>query len=181
MTASSPGKLCPTRRFPGLRLCCLLLPCALGGQLADATEIDGLARVELPDQQGRLDSVAAHRDRVTVVMVVTARRLRNLKDWQKELQRRFDGVDFVLIADVPADPPVTYDRVVEKLGRRIPEEVSVLIDLERRWATGLGLDTERPNLLLFDRGGRLAASFRGRSESALVEEVSRALAALAGS
>lgn len=148
---------------------------------SDVSEVPAAAALELPDQLGGSDSVAAHRDNVAVVMVVTARRLRNLKGWQKELQERFESVHFVLIADVPADPPVTFDQVADKLGQRIPEEVPVLIDLERRWATELGLDTERPNLLLFDRQGRLVASFSGRKESALVDRVSEALADLVGS
>ncbi len=140
-----------------------------------------MTRQELPDQRGDADSVAAHRDRIAVVMVVTARRLRNLRSWQKALQERFEDVDFVLIADVPADPPVTYEQVVSKLERRIPDPVRVLIDVERRWATALELDTERPNILLFDRQGRLAAKFRGREEPDLVERVSRELAGLIGS
>ena len=77
------------------------------------------------------------------------------------------------MADVPDDPPVTYQDVANKLADRIPEGVSVLIDVDRRWATELDLDTGRPNILLIDREGNLAARFRGRSEPELVEEVSR--------
>ena len=146
--------------------------------VAGSEELPTAATLELPDQLGGSDSVAAHRGQVAVAMVVTARRLRNLKGWQRELQERFDDVDFVLIADVPADPPVTWEQVAKKLAQRVPDEVPVLIDLERRWATELELDTERPNLLLFDREGRLASRFRGRKEEALVEEVGRALAEL---
>lgn len=159
----------------------LLIALLASGPAASTAQVPEAARIELPDQLGGSDSVAAHRERVTVVLVVTARRLRNLKGWQKELQERFDDVDFVLIADVPADPPVTYEQVVKKLEQRIPDEVSVLIDLERRWATELELDTERPNVLLFDRQSRLVASFRGLKEKGLVDRVSAALADLLAS
>jgi len=145
-----------------------------------AEAVPAAADAALPDQHGRTDSVAAHRDHVTVVMVVTAARLRNLRAWQKELQERFDSVHFLLIADVPAEPAVTYERVAEKLAQRVPEEVSVLIDIERRWAEELDLDTDRPNLLLFDRQGLLVSTFRGRERPELVEQVSQALEALVG-
>lgn len=150
----------------------LLVLLAGGGA---ASELVSAASVELLDQQGRPSSVVAHRDHVAVVMVVTASRLRGLRAWQRELQERFESVRYVLVADVPADPPVTYERVVEKLVDRIPDEVSVLIDIDRRWASELDLDTARPNLLLFDRQGRLISRFRGREDPALLESVSRAL------
>ena len=132
-----------------------------------------VAELVLPDQRGDRDSLAAHRGDVVVAMVVTARRLRNLKGWERDLRDRFDEVEFFRVADVPDDPPVTYQDVVDKLAERIPEGVSVLIDVDRRWSTELGLDTGRPNILLIDREGNLAARFRGRSEPELVEEVSR--------
>jgi hypothetical protein len=51
--------------------------------------------------------------------------------------------------------------VAEKLSARVPEGVSVLIDIDRRWAAALDLDTGRPNLLIIDPEGRLTATFRG--------------------
>jgi hypothetical protein len=128
-----------------------------------------VASIELTDQHGQRDSVARHRDEVLVTMVVTASRLRNLKAWERELRERFPELRFVRIADVPQDPPVTLERVANKLAQRVPEEVSVLIDLERRWADELELETDRPNLLLFDRRGRLASAIRGRAEPDLLD------------
>ena len=130
-----------------------------------------LAEVVLPDQHGNEDSLAAHRGNVVVAMVVTARRLRNLKGWERELRAKFEDVDLVRVADVPEDPPVTYRDVADKLADRVPEEVAILIDIDRRWSSALDLDTERPNLLLIDADGRLVATYRGRPEPELVEEV----------
>ena len=163
-------------RFASLTLLLLALAAP-----ARPEELLRAVETELRDQRGETDSVAAHRGTPTVAMVVTAKRLRNLRGWQRDLQARFDQVDYVLIADVPAEPPVTYERVAEKLGGRVPDGVSVLIDLDRAWATELELDTDRPNLLLFDAEGRLAARFRGRKQDALVEEVARELSQLVGS
>jgi len=129
------------------------------------------AEVEMSDQAGGSGSVAAFRGEPVVVMVVTASRLRNLKGWQRELQESFADLRFVLVADIPAEPPVTLERVQEKLSARVPEEVPVLIDLERLWATELELDTARPNILLLDGTGGLVARYRGRKEKVLVEEV----------
>lgn len=144
-------------------------------------DVPSASRVEFRDQLGRIDSVERHQGGVVVAMVVTARRLRNLRGWQKELQERFEDIAFVLIADIPDDREVTYEDVVKKLGRRVPEEVSVLIDLERLWATELELDTSVPNVLVFDPAGNLIDRVRGRKDAELVDEVSRVVEALSGS
>jgi len=132
-----------------------------------------LAELVLPDQRGGEDSLAAHRGKVVVAMVVTAQRLRNLKGWERDLRARFEELDFVRVADVPQDPPVTYRDVADKLATRVPDEVAVLIDVDRRWSSTLGLDTDRPNLLLIDADGRLVATYRGRPEPELVDEVAK--------
>jgi len=146
----------------------LLAAAALG-------QAPAVAGLELADQYGVTDSLDAHRDHVVVVMVVTAKRLRNLKGWEKELRARYDDLHYLRIADVPGEPPVTHEQVARKLAKRVPEDVPILIDIDRRWAEELQLDTGRPNLLLIDRDGRLIANFRGRMDPPLLEEVLAAL------
>jgi hypothetical protein len=147
----------------------ILLGAALLGQTP------AVAELELADHTGGADRLAAHRGEVVVVMIVTAKRLRNLKGWERELRDRYDEIHYLRIADIPEEPPVTYEQVAKKLSTRVPEDVPILIDLDRRWATELELDTSRPNLLLIDRAGKLVASFRGRMEPALLEELLAAL------
>jgi len=137
-----------------------------------------VAELELTDQYGASERLSAHDDHVVVVMVVTAKRLRNLKAWEKELRERYADVQFLRIADVPEEPPVSLEQVAKKLRARVPEEVSILIDVDRQWARGLELDTDRPNLLLIDRDGKLAAAFRGREEPDLLDQVCAALDSL---
>jgi hypothetical protein len=141
----------------------------------EARDIGPLAGLRLRDQFGREDSLAAHRDHVVLVSVVHAKRLRKLKSWEKALRRRLERVHYIRIADVPSDPPVTHEEVAEKLRERVPEEISVLIDLERRWATTLELETDQPNLLVFDRRGRLVSSYRGGKDRFLETYVTRDL------
>jgi hypothetical protein len=151
------------------------LLCALTvGQIPDVAEQN------LLDQHGVADRLADHSDQVVVVMVVTARRLRNLKALEKDLQARYENLHFLRIVDVPEEPPVTREDVARKLDKRVPEEISILIDVERHWARQLELDTQRPNLLLFDRDGRFAAAFRGRAEPELLDELHVALDELTG-
>lgn len=102
-------------------------------------------------------------------MVVTARRLRNLKAWEQDLRERYENLRFMRVVDVPADPPVSYEEVAGMLMKRVPDEIEVLIDLNREWATALNLDTDRPNLLLFDREGYLVARTRGRAKTDFIE------------
>ena len=79
-----------------------------------------------------------------------------------------------------SNPPVTREQVADKLDKRVPEEVPILIDIERRWARELELDTERPNVLLFDREGRFVAAFHGRAEPELLDEIHAVLDELTG-
>jgi hypothetical protein len=123
--------------------------------------IDAVSRLQLRDQYGHEDSLAAHRGEVVVVVVVTVKRLRNIRPCEQQLRERFEEIRVLRIADVPDDSPATHESVAAKLGEHVPEGVSVLIDLDRNWATELGLDTGRPNLLVIDRDGRLISTFRG--------------------
>jgi hypothetical protein len=149
------------------------------GLLSQSTSpLSGLEEVQLRDQYGSTDSLAAHHGHVVVVMVVDAKRLRNLRPWVRELREHFDDLETILIAEVPADPPTTYERVVEKLGERIPDDVSILIDMESLWAQTLDLDASRPNLLLMDRAGNLTATYQGRHEPGLAATVVKHVEAL---
>lgn len=123
--------------------------------------IEALASLVLQDQYGDVHSLADHRGQVVVAMVVTAKRLRNIKPWERSLRELIDGVAYLRIADIPDDSPASYASVAAKLGERVPDGVPVLIDMERVWATRLGLDTSRPNILIFDRAGRLVSTSQG--------------------
>jgi hypothetical protein len=162
--------------MPALLVAALIL----AGAAQPATAVGELAVLRLRDQHGVEDSLVAHRGRVVVVMVVDAERLRGLKAWERDLRERVEGFEVLRIAEVPLEPPTSYERVAAKLAEQVPEGVSVLIDLERRWAAALGLDASRPTLLLVDREGRLAATAAGRHEPALGAEVAARLAALVG-
>jgi len=151
------------------------LLCALAvGQIPDVAEQN------LLDQRGVTDRLADRRDQIVVVMVVTARRLRNLKALEEDLQARYETVHFMRVVDIPEEPPVTHEEVARKLDKRVPEEISILIDVERHWARELELDTQRPNLLLFDREGKFVAAFRGRAEPELLDDIHVVLDELAG-
>jgi len=137
----------------------------------------------LRDQHGRTDSVDAHLGRPLAVFVVSARRLRRLKDWQRELDRRIEGVEFVRVADVPPErgqPPPSFEDVAATLRKRVPEEVPILVDLERRFARELDLDTREVNVLLLDAGGGSVARLRGRPTPETLEQAVNLLLALPG-
>lgn len=143
-----------------------------GAAVAGAqSSIDVVTGLELRDQYGERDSLARHRGDVVVVMVVNAKRLRNIRPCEQQLRERFEDIHFLRIADVPEDSPATHESVAARLSQHVPEGVSVSIDLDRVWATELGLDTGRPNLLIIDRDGRLVDTFRGLCKPELVAPV----------
>lgn len=130
------------------------------------------APAPLRDQLGRAVALEAHRGGTVVALVVTAKRLRSLRGWQLELEKRLAArVSYLRVADIPARPAVDHERVAARLRERVPDQVPIGIDLARSWATTYGLDTAEVNLLVFDAGGELAERFRGRRSQALVDEV----------
>lgn len=137
--------------------------------------------VELRDQFGVPGSLADNSGALQVVIVVSAKRLRRIKPWERALRQQFGDLPVLRVADVPRTSPTTHEQVASKLLRRLPPDLPVLIDLEGRWADRHGLDTSVPNLLLFAGDGRLIAreagmfseagfaAFAGRVETALGE------------
>ncbi len=133
----------------------------------------------LLDQHGHPAGLADHAGQLVVVLVVELRGLRSLKAWElavRERVEREEELRFLRVADVRPGRGITREKVLQKLGNRVPEEVSILIDLEGAWREAYRLDTATPNLLLFDGDGRLVHLFRGHSSPQLVCLVAERLA-----
>lgn len=153
----------------------LLVLCAARCLAADA----GI-EAPLRDQFGNTDSLLAHRGAVVLVVVVSVRRLATIQRWAEALVSRYPRLHLLSVADMPAEGPVDIDRVAATLQKRVPANVPVLIDIERRWAGSYDLDTAAPNLLVFDQSGNLAARLRGRfsaeREASIAPVIERLLA-----
>lgn len=149
--------------------------------LVGSSALSAVGGVVLPDQRGGSDSLDAHRGHAVLVLVVDARRLGTVRRWERDLLTRFPQLHVLTVADVHESRPTSLERVAEVLSRRVPPEVAVLIDMQRRWALELELDTAAPNLLLVAPDGTLAGRWRGRWSEALAEEVAAGIARLGGS
>jgi hypothetical protein len=148
--------------------------------LAASGGLSPLSGAQMPDQHGGRDSLAAHRGNQVIVVVVDARRLGTVRRWEQDLMTRFPKLHILTVADVNEKRPTTVERVASVLNRRVPAEVTVLIDMERLWAREFELDTSAPNLVVFAPDGTLVARFRGRWTAELATEVGRSLTAGAG-
>ena len=116
----------------------------------------------LRDQHGRPGGFEPAGRQATVVFVVSAARLKRLREWEASLRKRFEGLRFVRVADVPPSrPPARYEDVAKRLRQHVPPEVPVLIDVDRVWATGFEIDTREVNLLVFDEQGAFAGQLSG--------------------
>lgn len=155
----------------------LTVPVLSAGVAAPAPDAEALAQLDLRDQFGQVDSLARLRGAPAVVVVVNVRRLSMIERWERDLSARVPGLRFLNVADLPADAPVDLARTAAMLRKRVPAGVSVLMDAERRWATGYALDTAVPNLLVFDADGRFTGRFRGRWTETLALEVVKAIPA----
>ena len=122
----------------------------------------GSDALPLRDQFGNTDSLASHRGAIVVAIVVDVGRLSTIQRWGEELGKRHPDLHFLNVAEMPAEGQVDMARVEATLQKRVPATVAVLIDVERHWASTYSLDTAAPNLLVFDREGKLAGQVRGR-------------------
>jgi hypothetical protein len=134
-----------------------------------------VSSLELRDQFGNTNSLLRQRGDAVVVVVVSVRRLSMIERWERDLSERVPGIRFLNIGDLPDDAPVDPGRTAAMLRKRVPEDVAVLMDIDRRWATHYALDTALPNLLVFDAEGQLIARFRGRWSAELAVQVATAI------
>ncbi len=154
---------------------CLLLFALAALAPAWAQDASRLARLELRDQYGNVASLAGWSGAPVIAVVVSVKRLAMIEKWEKDLSERVPGIRFMNVADLPADVPVDPDRTALTLQKRVPPGVNVLMDFSREWATTFVLDTELPNLLVFDADGQLTARFRGRWTAELAAQVAAAV------
>lgn len=96
-----------------------------------------------------------------VAIVVSAKRLRRLKAWEQAIRAINADLPLVRVADIPRTAPTEYESVAEKLRKRLPPDLPVLIDLDGVWASAYGLDVNVPNVLIFDGTGALLSSHAG--------------------
>lgn len=143
---------------------CLLLLGPFGAAQADAGEVAAAVDPEqlaLIDQYGEAGGLATDADGLQVAIVVSAKRLRRLKPWEEAIRDIDTEVPIVRVADVPRTAPTEYDSVAEKLRKRLPPDVNVLVDLDGVWAAAYALDVNVPNVLIFDGAGTLLAVHSG--------------------
>jgi len=132
-----------------------LLTTASAGMAIDA------AQLTLRDQFGQSGGLADDAAGLQVVIVVSAKRLRRIKPWEEAIRQIDSDVPVIRVADVPRTPPADYAVVADKLKKRLPPDLPVLIDLNGLWAETFGLDTDVPNILIFDGSGTLLGRHAG--------------------
>ncbi len=142
----------------------------LFGQSAFSEVAGGLGALsELKDQHGDPGGLSTEADGIQIAIVVSAKRLRRIKPWERAILEFDDTLELIRIADVPRSTPTEYQRVAEKLRKRLPDNVNVLIDLKGVWVSEFRLDSSTPNILVFDRAGRLLAQHAGMYKRALFD------------
>lgn len=115
----------------------------------------------LRDQHGFSGGLDKQSSQIQIAIVVSAKRLRRIKPWEKALLEYDDGLRLIRVADVPQSTSVQYQQVADKLKKRLPEDVNVLIDLDGLWVGAFDLDSSHPSVLIFSQAGRLLAQHEG--------------------
>lgn len=133
------------------------------------------ASLTLTDQYGQTGGLRSDLDGLQVAIVVSAKRLRRLKAWEQAIREIDADVPLVRVADVPRTAPTDFDTVAEKLRKRLPPDVNVLIDLEGVWASAYELDPDVPNVLIFDGAGALLSVHSGMFKPSYREDLEAGL------
>jgi hypothetical protein len=115
----------------------------------------------LKDQHGNSGGLDRQSSQIQIAIVVSAKRLRRIKPWEKALFEYDDSLQVIRVADVVQSTPVQYQQVADKLRKRLPEDVNVLIDVDGIWVKAFDLDSSHPSVLIFDGAGRLLAKHEG--------------------
>jgi hypothetical protein len=129
----------------------------------------------LTDQYGTNIGLEDYAGEAVLAIVVSARKLRQIERWEQKLRAELPQLRSLRVADINEQPLPSQTQVATKLRQRVPEGVSVQIDLQSLWAAHYALDTKEPCLLLFDNAHNVVAQYRGRAKNALVSEVLVAL------
>lgn len=162
------------RWLPGISLLVLaMLP-------ASAASPGAAGLPPVPDQWGQQIALSADSGQAQVAIVVAAQRLRRIKPWEESLRQAFPDLAIVRVADFPGGTTARYESVAVKLRKRLPEDVNVGIDLEGRWAKLLDIDTQVPNIIVFDRDGQEVARHSGMYHDDLFAPLAAELYALVG-
>ena len=76
----------------------------------------------LTDQHGRAYGLDEHADAVQVAIVVSARRLRRIKPWERAIRERYGDIPVLRVAHVAPTAPTEVEQVAAKLGKRLPPD-----------------------------------------------------------
>lgn len=132
----------------------------------------GPAHGQPPPLRDQFGASAGHGDNlgsVQLAIVVSAKRLRRIKRWEKKIRKHYATIPLLRVADVPHTAPVEYDVVAAKLRKRLPDDINVLVDIDGHWSSEYDLDTRVPNVLVFDAAGELAGKHAGKYKPELFE------------
>jgi hypothetical protein len=127
----------------------------------------------LSDQEGRLVQVPAP---PFVVVVVGARRARDLRAWEERLRALSPRPEILRVVDVPEGGRPAD--VARKLRQRAPAGVSIAVDVDRAVARALELDMRDPQVLVLDAEGRIANRIKGRASDKTAAAAGAAWAAV---
>jgi hypothetical protein len=125
----------------------------------------------LPDQYGQSGGLDQYPDQALLVIVASGRKLRWIGRWEEQLRAELPQLVSLRVADIKETPRPSLQQVATKLRKHVPENVSILIDLDNAWASEYQLDTDEPCLLILDQDHGLIAQYRGRPKTELVNQV----------
>jgi hypothetical protein len=146
-----------------------LFACAFAFSFSWGTELEQPPMLQ--DQYGQTSGLGDYTGEAVLAIVTTPRKLRWIGKWEEAIRADIPGLRSIRITDVTDRPAPDYQKVADMLRKKVPQDISVLIDLQSHWASHYILDTSEPCLVLFDSNHYVVAKFRGRPKGELVNDV----------
>lgn len=89
----------------------------------------------LQDQFGNSGSLNDYSGQAILAITASSRKLRWIGRWERTLRAELPELVSIRIADITDEPRPAEAKVAEMLRKRVPENVSILIDLQNNWAS----------------------------------------------
>jgi hypothetical protein len=146
----------------------LLVAAAAAAETAPTNSAPVVAAFELRDQYDTLHRISFPAATVTVLMVADRKGSEQIGGWVAPLKERYaERIAIEGLADLSQVPGLLRPMVKNKFGKRHTHPV--MLDWEGRVARGFRYQTDKANLFVIDREGRVAGQFAGTSNEAALK------------
>lgn len=153
---------------------------ALKSQLQEPVAKPSSKLLALVDQRGKTDSPQAYPGEIVLVLTTNANRIRRIKKWSRGIDKISKdlkvNLHLLYVTHIPENKDV--DKIIPYLQKKVPEDVSILIDEHNYWLESFKLAPKKMNLLIFSKDGLLYKTYSEKYSIKLLNMIHKDIKAL---